>query len=85
MDKELCQRRGSAYVIRVRGVLGSEWSAWFDGLDVLPGPGCDTLLVGPIRDQAALHGILAKVRDVGLPIVSVTSSANPDEEEDDEC
>ena len=84
MDKELCQRRGSAYVIRVRGVLGSEWSAWFDGLDVLPGPGCDTLLVGPVRDQAALHGILAKLRDLGLPTVSVRRSIVRDEEEADE-
>ena len=85
MKQEPQQIRGGVYEIRVRGVLGSEWSEWFDGLDVRPGSDGDTLLIGPLQDQAALHGILAKVRDMGLPIVLVRSSKVRDGEEADEC
>jgi hypothetical protein len=59
------------YQIRVRGVIDSEWSDWFDGLTVCPQAGGDTLLTGPVRDQSALHGLLAKIRDLGLPLLSV--------------
>jgi len=59
------------YEIRVRGHLDSQWSAWFDGLMVTPLENGETLLSGPILDQAALHGILIKVRNLSLPLLSV--------------
>jgi hypothetical protein len=58
------------YRIRVKGVLDEEWSDWFAGLTIVPQDD-ETLLTGPVRDQAALHGLLAKVRDLGLPLLSV--------------
>jgi hypothetical protein len=61
------------YEIRVRGELDSHWSAWFEGLTLTPLGNGETLVAGPIQDQAALHGILAKIRDLGLPLVSVMS------------
>lgn len=59
------------YEIRVRGHLDSHWSAWFERLTLTPMENGETLIAGPIQDQAALHGILAKVRDLGLPLISV--------------
>lgn len=59
------------YEIRVRGQLDSRWNDWFDGLSITPLQNGETLLVGPIQDQAALHGILTKVRNLGLPLLSV--------------
>jgi hypothetical protein len=59
------------YHIRVKGHLGSRWARWFDGMTVTPQANGDTLLTGPIVDQAALHGILTKIRDLGLTLVSV--------------
>jgi hypothetical protein len=59
------------YEIRVRGVLDRHWSAWFDGLEVSSDEPGQALIAGPIVDQAALHGLLAKVRDLGLPLLSV--------------
>jgi len=59
------------YQVRVRGVIDSRWSDWFDGLSIRPQENGDTLLTGPVRDQAALHGLLAKIRDLGLPLLSV--------------
>jgi hypothetical protein len=58
------------YQIRVKGVLDEKWSNWFGGLTITPQDD-ETLLTGPVRDQAALHGLLAKVRDLGLPLLSV--------------
>jgi hypothetical protein len=58
------------YQIRVKGVLDEKWSDWFDGLTIT-WQDDETLLTGPVRDQAALHGLLAKVRDLGLPLLSV--------------
>jgi heme-degrading monooxygenase HmoA len=60
------------YRIRVKGVLDQSWSDWFDGLTITPQANGNTLLTGPLRDQAALHGLLAKVRDMGLALLSVT-------------
>jgi hypothetical protein len=60
------------YQIRVRGVLDSQWSDWFDEMTVSPQANGDTLLTGPVRDQSALHGILAKIRDLGVPLLSLT-------------
>jgi hypothetical protein len=59
------------YEIIVEGQLGARWSAWFEGLEISPGPGATTILHGPIEDQAALHGLLQKLRDLGIPLVSV--------------
>jgi hypothetical protein len=59
------------YQIRVRGHLAYEWTDWFEGLTISLEESGDTLLTGPVADQAALHGLLKKVRDLGLPLVSV--------------
>ena len=59
------------YHIRVKGHLGSRWARWFDGMTVTPQANGDTLLTGPIVDQAALHGILTKIRDLGLTLISI--------------
>jgi hypothetical protein len=59
------------YHIRVKGTLDQRWSDWFDGLSITPQPGDETLLSGPVADQAALHGLLSKVRDLGLPLLLV--------------
>ena len=61
-----------AYQIRIRGHLGRQWTDWFGGLAITLQPNGDTLLSGPIVDQAALHGVLRKVRDLGMPLLSIT-------------
>lgn len=63
--------RPSFYRIRVKGNLDRKWSDWFDGFTITPQPADTTLLTGPVADQAALHGLLAKIRDLGLPLLSV--------------
>ena len=60
------------YAIRVRGHLDARWSAWFDGLTVTTQEDGSTLVEGPVADQAALFGLLQKMRDIGLPLLSVT-------------
>jgi hypothetical protein len=60
------------YEIRLTGHLDARWAAWFDGLTVGQQGDGTTLISGPIADQAALHGLLQRVRDLGLPLVSVT-------------
>jgi hypothetical protein len=67
------------YEIRVRGVLDSSWSAWFEGLQITSDEAGYTLIAGPVVDQAALHGLLAKVRDLRLPLESVRR-IDPEEE-----
>jgi hypothetical protein len=59
------------YEIRVKGVLDGRWSAWFDGLQVTSDQRGQTSIAGPVTDQAALHGLLAKVRDLGLELLEV--------------
>jgi hypothetical protein len=60
------------YEIRLTGHLDARWAAWFDGLTVSHEGDGTTLISGPVADQAALHGLLQRVRDLGLPLVSVT-------------
>jgi hypothetical protein len=60
------------YRIRVRGQLGPQWTAWFEGLSVAETVGGDTTLSGQLADQSALHGVLARIRDLGLELASVT-------------
>ena len=59
------------YQIRIEGHLGREWADWFEGLTITALDTGETLLTGAVVDQAALHGLLRKVRDLGMPLVSV--------------
>ena len=59
------------YQIRIKGHLGREWTDWFGGLSVTLEDNGDTLLTGPVVDQDALHGLLRRVRDLGMPLLSV--------------
>lgn len=59
------------YHIRIKGHLGGDWTDWFDGLTITPQDNGETLLSGPVVDQAALHGLLRKVRDLGMVLLSV--------------
>ena len=60
------------YQIRIKGHLGPQWTDWFEGMTITLEENGDTLLTGPVVDQAALHGLLRRVRDLGLPLISVT-------------
>jgi len=61
------------YQIRIKGHLGQQWKEWFDGLTITLEEDGNTLLSGPVVDQAALHGILKRIRDLGAPLLSVNS------------
>jgi hypothetical protein len=60
------------YQIRLQGHLGRQWTDWFEGLTITLADNGETILTGPVVDQAALHGLLKKVRDLGMPLLSVT-------------
>ena len=60
------------YQIRLKGRLDLQWSKWFEGLTITLEGSDETLLTGPVIDQAALHGLLKKVRDLGMPLVSLS-------------
>ena len=64
--------RHEVYQIVVKGHLDSEWSDWFDGLTITLVDNGETILSGPVVDQTALHGVLIKIRDLGLPLLSLT-------------
>ena len=70
----------TVYHIRIKGHLSDQWTYWFEGLTITLEEDGDTLLTGPIVDQAALFGLLKKVRDLGLPLVSINCvvPGNPD-------
>jgi hypothetical protein len=59
------------YEIRVDGHLGSRWSPWFDGLAIATDADGTTVIRGPVVDQAALHGLIQKLRDIGIPLISL--------------
>jgi hypothetical protein len=63
---------GVQYEIRIKGHLDARWAAWFDGLAIAREPDGTTVIQGPVADQSALHGLLQKVRDLGLDLVTVT-------------
>jgi len=63
-----------SYEIRVQGHLDPRWEGWFDGMTLIAADG-ETRIRGPVSDQAALHGLLARLRDLGLPLVSVVQIA----------
>ena len=70
-EEERCESR--LYEIRIKGHLNDRWAARFDGLTIALEENGDTLLAGTVADQAALHGLLKKVRDAGMPLISVFS------------
>jgi hypothetical protein len=59
------------YEIRLQGHLGPEWSEWFDGFQIATSEGGQAVLTGTVTDQAALHGLLSRIRDIGLPIIAI--------------
>ena len=59
------------YQIRLKGHLGRQWTDWFGGMTITLQDSGETLLTGPVVDQAALHGLLRKVRDLGMPLLSI--------------
>ena len=66
-----------AYEIRTQGRIDDRWSEWFEGVDLVQDPDGTTVIRCPAVDQAALHGLLAKVRDLGLPLISITPISTP--------
>ncbi len=72
LNSNAAPSRPMVYQIRLKGHLGEQWSTWFEGLAVTLQDNGETLLEGPVVDQAALHGLLRKVRDLGLPLLAVT-------------
>ena len=72
------------YQIRIKGHLDQQWLAWFEGLTITWEAGGNTLLSGPVVDQAALHGLLRKVRDLSMPLLSVTA-ADPRPDDTTHC
>jgi hypothetical protein len=73
-------REAGRYEIRLRGRLDGRWAAWFEGLSLSHGDDGTTVIRGRVADQAALHGVLKRVRDLGMPLVSIarTEPAQPD-------
>ncbi len=71
INSEMNPGQPMIYQIRIKGHLGRHWTDWFEGLAITLEDNGDTLLTGPVVDQAALHGVLKKVRDLAMPLVSV--------------
>ena len=71
INSEIEKAQPMVYQIRIKGHLGREWADWFEGLTLTALDNGETLLTGAVVDQAALYGLLRKVRDVGMPLVSV--------------
>jgi hypothetical protein len=71
INSEIDPGQPMVYQIRIEGHLGREWADWFEGLTITALDNGETLLTGPVVDQAALHGLLRKVRDLGIPLLLV--------------
>ena len=71
LDPKTDPSQPMVYQIRIKGHLGRQWTDWFGGVTITLEDNGDTLLTGPAVDQAALHGLLKKVRDLGMPLLSV--------------
>jgi hypothetical protein len=69
MSKNQESEKPEIYQIKIKGLLDEKWSDWFDGFTITSQE--ETILVGPVSDQGALHGLLAKIRDLGLTLISV--------------
>ena len=65
------------YEITIEGILDPRWSAWFDALQLTIDAAGRTTITGPVADQAALHGVLARIRDLGLPLLAVRRAEPP--------
>lgn len=72
-DSRMDSDQATVYHIRIKGHLDQQWAGWFEGLTITLQENGDTLLSGQLVDQAALHGLLKKIRDLGLPLLSVNS------------
>jgi hypothetical protein len=72
INSEIDPGQPTVYQIRIKGHLGRHWTDWFEGLTLTLEDNGETLLTGPMVDQAALHGVLRKVRDLGVPLLSVS-------------
>lgn len=71
LNSEINPTQPTIYEIRVKGHLGRQWADWFGGLTITLEENGDTFLTGTVADQAALHGLLRRVRDLGMPLISV--------------
>ncbi len=84
LNSEIDPNQPAVYQIKIKGHLGLQWTDWFDGLAIALESTGDTSLTGTVVDQAALHGLLKKVRDLGMPLISV-NRAIPDPAERSEA
>src|SRR4051812_46109839 len=76
LNSEIYPGEPAVYEIRIKGHLGSQWTDWFGGATITLEDNGDTILTGPVVDQAALHGLLKKVRDLGTPLISINRIGN---------
>jgi len=77
--RHLAEDTPVSYQIRVRGTLDSHWSGWFAGLAITPEADGNTLLEGPLADQAALYGVINRLRDLGLTLLGVVQLTPPED------
>lgn len=71
------------YQIRLKGHLGLQWTEWFEGMTITLEDNGDTLITGPVADQSALHGLLKKIRDIGMNLLSIMSVESDQIDESD--
>jgi hypothetical protein len=83
LNSEIDPNQPEVYKIRIKGHLDTQWTDWFEGLTITLEEDGNTLLSGPLVDQAALHGVLKKVRDLGMPLLSVCPVASRQADQSD--
>jgi hypothetical protein len=83
MKDEISSAETATYRIKVKGILDEKWSDWFDGFSMYCPGNNRTVLEGPVPDQEALHGLIARIRDLGLPICSITCLSFEEDHESD--